>query len=596
MAIEGDKIIINEWTTGIGDSTTDGFGDMRGMDPFRKPGYLELSLELVNEADTPFSLPFTVNTGTDLLTVTGGVVSRGGNAYSGVYKTVIFTTSNTLPAPLTTNTIYYITSNGSLTPTVFNISTSYALAQAGTFVNITTTGTGTHTITTVNMDVPTYFRFDLNGNLYMQDKSARIWGRTSGLWYLIMGNTITGAGTDTGGISTQTGSGLAVWKNYLFAFRSTTIDVWNIADGTPSGWTNSWQSTGSNPIDHIPFVSKDGKLYFYADSVPGVRYYAGSIKQLTTFVPGTGATFTYNATALDVPDPITAISDFNTSKMIGCSGNHIYPWDGSSVSFDSPITLLEPSVLFLRDINNILYISTGTKANIYRSYGTTVDKFIDVSDEYLETLQFGATVINLSFNSNELLFYISGNNQSVSGIYASDINTKAYHMKYQLSQGYTGITINSNAIFTLPFAGNNDIIFAGYQVGGVTFIDTNNYFNTGPSTVTRYRAFAVSPLYEVGTFETPRTFQKIQMILANPLSAGQGVRVSSRTNLSASFTNFTTFDSLTIGTSTLVAESPVNVENAQFIQFKVEMQSSNSAPSPSGSMFGTPTLKSLIIY
>lgn len=613
MAIEGDKIIINEWVSGIGASSAQGFGDMRSFDPFRKPGYLELSLELVNEADTPFSLNFTANATTDLLTVTGGTISRVGGSGTGVLKAVKFISTGTLPAGLSTNTIYFITDNGSATSTVFNVSTTLALAQANSFVNITDTGTGTHTITTVNMDKPVYFRVDSSATLYMQDASARIWFRTTtGFWYLLMGNTITGAGADTGGTPAagSSGKGLAIWKNYLFAFRDTTIDVWNIANATPSGWSNSWKSTnsgasgGGNSVDHFPFVSKDGKLYFYADYVLGVKYYIGSLKQETTFAPGTPATYTYNATALDIPDVVTSLSDFNSSIMIGSGTNHIYPWDGSSSSYDDPISLLEPNVLYLKDFNNVLYISTGTKANIYRTYGTTVEKFLDISDEFLQTLQYGATVTNLSFNSNELLFFIlgsdSGTTQSISGIYAADLATKAYHLKYELSQGFsaTSNNINPNAIYTLPQSGNNDIIFAGYIVSGITYIDTNKYFSYGPSTSTRYRSYLYTPLYEVGTFEEPRTFQKMQIILAQPLSVGQGVRVSSRTNLSAAFSNLVTFDSSTIGTSTLAAENPVNVETAQFIQFKIEMQSGSSAPNPltSAAVYTTPILKSVTIY
>jgi len=57
---------------------------------------------------------------------------------------VRLTTTTTLPAPLATATDYYVIR---VSDTTFKLATTYANAVAGTAINITTTGTGTHTIT-----------------------------------------------------------------------------------------------------------------------------------------------------------------------------------------------------------------------------------------------------------------------------------------------------------------------------------------------------------------------------------------------------------------------------------------------------------------
>jgi hypothetical protein len=54
-----------------------------------------------------------------------------------------FTTTTTLPAPLATATDYYVIK---VTDSTFKVATSYANAIAGTAINITDAGTGTHTI------------------------------------------------------------------------------------------------------------------------------------------------------------------------------------------------------------------------------------------------------------------------------------------------------------------------------------------------------------------------------------------------------------------------------------------------------------------
>jgi hypothetical protein len=57
---------------------------------------------------------------------------------------VRLTTTTTLPAPLATATDYYVVR---VTDSTFKLSTTYANAIAGTVINITDAGTGTHTIT-----------------------------------------------------------------------------------------------------------------------------------------------------------------------------------------------------------------------------------------------------------------------------------------------------------------------------------------------------------------------------------------------------------------------------------------------------------------
>lgn len=82
------------------------------------------------------STTFTVNAGTDLLTYAGYDIPT--------FSRVRLTTTTTLPAGLSLATDYYTIRASATTCT---LATSLANAVAGTFVDITDTGTGTHTIT-----------------------------------------------------------------------------------------------------------------------------------------------------------------------------------------------------------------------------------------------------------------------------------------------------------------------------------------------------------------------------------------------------------------------------------------------------------------
>jgi hypothetical protein len=79
--------------------------------------------------------PGGVDTTTDILTTSADVPN---------FSRVLVSTSGTLPAPLAPNTFYWTIR---LTATTSRIATSYANAVAGTYIDLTTTGTGTQTLT-----------------------------------------------------------------------------------------------------------------------------------------------------------------------------------------------------------------------------------------------------------------------------------------------------------------------------------------------------------------------------------------------------------------------------------------------------------------
>lgn len=82
------------------------------------------------------ALTFTAVAATDLMTV-----SSTANYPTGTPVQVTSTT--TLPAPLVTNTVYYVIN---ISGTTLKLATTAALASAGTAIDITSTGTGTHTM------------------------------------------------------------------------------------------------------------------------------------------------------------------------------------------------------------------------------------------------------------------------------------------------------------------------------------------------------------------------------------------------------------------------------------------------------------------
>lgn len=87
-----------------------------------------------------FGDTFTADAGTDIITMTS-TANIPSNIFTGTR--VRLTTTTTLPAGLSLATDYYIIR---VTDSTFKLATSYANAIAGTAINITDAGTGTHTM------------------------------------------------------------------------------------------------------------------------------------------------------------------------------------------------------------------------------------------------------------------------------------------------------------------------------------------------------------------------------------------------------------------------------------------------------------------
>lgn len=101
---------------------------------------------------------------TDIITATDNtILTNTGTA-------VVFTTSDTLPAGLSTKTTFYMIYQ---TSTTFKVATSLANAFAGTAVDITDTGTGTHTVSVTTASQPLPYDVDLVESVFVTVNSTR---------------------------------------------------------------------------------------------------------------------------------------------------------------------------------------------------------------------------------------------------------------------------------------------------------------------------------------------------------------------------------------------------------------------------------------
>lgn len=585
----GKEVLLN----GIGPSSVFGIKQVQNMDIFNIDGVARANFEIFATLPPAVTTTFTADAGTDILTVASTfrwtMMTTTVNAFA---RAVTVSSTGTLPTGLTAGTIYFIID---VTFTTIKLATTAALAEVGTAIDITTNGTGTLTITSVDpARFNHYAAWQASGAVetYAQDANGRLWYYNTGLgWNLIVGNTLTSA----------TGQGLAIWKNYLFAFRTSAVDVYGPLTNSfaTRTWSNSWaggtslSGTGIQRTDHITFVSQNGRLYFANQSSGGVIPYVGSLQENVgfTFDPATAGTYTWNSSALDLPDYefINDFEELNGKLQTATVVNKIYPWDKVSDSFDAPIVTSEPNVKCLKVLNNTMYYGCGYRGNVYRTYGTTSEIVLDFSDDLSNYPQTTAQCLDLEIYQGNILAAITG---ATAGVYMIDVNNSN---RYSIFNTLTNSSAYPETIFTGFNSTASSYIpyqyFVSWYISGQSTVgvDANVFRGYGPYRATSDKPYIITELIRIGDdSNNPRKLETIEVFLRKAITSGHSVKVQFRFSESETFANGSEFTYINMTDGDYLAGwDKVDMKKARWVQMKIII----SIPSPSNgtfSQFNTP--------
>ena len=540
-------LIINQWSTGTASSPHVGFGLMRNVEIDDNTGAVMVAEAPTTQMHVSTTGVFTADSSTDICTFTVAETPITGTP-------VTLTTTDTLPAGLSTGTVYFIIK---LTTSTFQLATTIANADAGTQINITDNGTGTHTATTVDMGEMKHSARDTRtNNFFVVDDNGRVWyGTANSTFRLLHGNTLTNA----------SGNGLAIIRasdnssTWLIVFRNNTTDVVDVFGQTeredPS-WTNGWQSLNSAAGDdnsHHAIRAQDGIVYFCDDR------YVGSILEIAgqIFDPSNGSTYTFNNQALDLPRDEEAeyIEELNDDILIGGRfTNLIYPWDRVSDSFNLPIIVPERSIYKMKNIGGLVYIMAGIRGNIYITEGSYVTKLLElpysVTNATDAVQQIIVTWGGVGVKNGNLLVGVKAEVTSAnSGVYRIWPDGR-FVIDNQPSTGASNATVIDGI--------SDDYIF-GYDGG----LDAHSF--------DRYSALEgviQSPLYRVSTKTEKGTYSVLEVVTAKPTSAGN-IRIGWRPDLTASFTTLATFTA--DGTNSTFKKDDIGLIDLENIQVQVEI-------------------------
>lgn len=115
-------------------------------------------------------------------------------------------------------------------------------------LNTSATGIGIPTYWTRDPKTNTFYLIDSNGVVWQSANATTAWTQ------------LTGNSGHLGG-----GQGIAVYKGYLFVFRDSAIDYYNISG---MGWTFNWQTGLQSGVNHMALWGQDDILYFCNGAPP----------------------------------------------------------------------------------------------------------------------------------------------------------------------------------------------------------------------------------------------------------------------------------------------------------------------------------------
>lgn len=580
-----DAIVFDGFQNGIADNPYDGISDMRNVNIISIPG--EASVNFATEVNSPHSYTdisvTSASASDDTITFSSCPNLKTGNA---IYFTVANFSGEIVTGTANAGTWYWIEVIDDTTAKLYN-----APLRSGTsLINIAATGTGTFSV--VSMGLPKHFTYDTQyGFTYMVDSNGRVWCNADVTNQIVGEFNFAGNKVPT---ARKNGNGIVYYEasdktGFIFVFHDSSIDYvnslftawswvyqWNPSAGTvgtynanPTAVLNTAAGTHNS---HEAILAPDNRVYYCDSNWISEFYQTDTSTGGDPFDPTDTGTYTFDTRPLlPFNDIAQCLTQLGPNLMVGGKNNVIYPWDKVSTNFNGlPILLAESNIQKMVTVNTNTYAFVGNRGRIYITNGSQAVLWKKIPDHISGTVEPYFTWGGATSQKNQIYFsfYASSNQGGVlseyGGIWAVDVDTEALRLTNKLSYGtYAGYASALIPNFSSNPAGTG--LFAGWYDGVSAYgIDT-----TVSGTYTNSEAEIQSELIPIGTFYRPKTFKTIEYKLTAPMVTGESVSLYYRKLFSDSWTLIKTFTDV----GEISGNSPVNFENAQWIQLKVVLNS-----------------------
>lgn len=546
VKIEKDNSISISGFEGIGQSEFSDFTDALGVN-LNNPGILSVGNKFNELIRTKSAVNFEIaSAGDDYFTLAEDDLSLH-------FSAVKLSTTGTLPTGLNTTDIYYlhdINNNGKN----FRFCVDLKDVGTSTYIDLTDTGTGTHSFTVITPKEIKGYTIDKYSNLYLLDGAQQVWYSASSSDYekflLLEGNTSNG-----------NGNGIIYYAGYILVFGNSTIDALKEISNLGSGF--SWKNKITNGISGVtinssavyprkgacPFYSQfDNAVYFSnGTSIFNTsRVRVGLIEENVgkTFDPADTTTFSVVPDAIELSNYdgkgyVQSINEFGESLILGTQSNNVYFWDRKSILPYSVINMPEQNTSKILVKSDSIFAFNGYTGKIYPisegSYGSPISIPEHLFDKkYTKDIGYAVSLfidfVDAELSVDEILFSI-------------EVSGKCYLMSYNT---VTGNIIKKNISSlgeTLTTGGipgriykiiltdrtmtkrNNIILSTKKEASTDIWILESIYDGNYLQVLDDNSAYITTGLIGVGETYAKKTFKELQVSFTRALTTGQGIDI-----------------------------------------------------------------------
>ena len=602
-----NSISINGFSEGIGQSVLSDFSDMMGVN-IDLPGVLGASSKFTSILETAIGVTFSIaSAGQDYFTL--------GTADLTLHKQpVILTTTGTLPTGLTAGTVYYLWDvNGDGITFRF----SELLRQVGSaYIDLSGTGTGTHTFTKQTPKSVRDYTFDANLNLYLLDSDQKVWFSQSSTsyqkFYLLAGNTSSG-----------NGNAIIYYAGYILVFGNAKIDALLAINATTDTltWTPDFTAAISSTSVYpdkgaVPFYSQyDNAIYFnngtstFNSAVARVGLFEEVIDK--TFSPGDATTFSMVPDAVEISNDyglgiVTSINEAGENLVLGTRGKNIYFWDRKSILPFSVVDMPENNTTAIISKGGSIIAFNGISGKVYQISTQSYIPLFSIPEQlfdkkYTQDAGYNGLVrieyVDVVSVFNEILFSVQVNGNVY--VMSYNVDSKSLIKKYISSLGEDLTTASTpGRIYkiipldkTLGYTRTVLLSTKKEASPDVWAIESLEY----GSTSTKYHkiydndtAYVATGLISVGEVYNKKTFKELQVSFLRNLTTGQGVKIYYRRDDNSAWTLMKTIDFTTYGAIKDIKET-ASITDVIDLQIKIIINGYNQTSSVGNS----PLLKSV---
>lgn len=312
-----------------------------------------------------------------------------------------------------------------------------------------------------------------------------------------------------------------------------------------------------------------------------------------TFHPDQPTLYAYVPQAVVVPffESAQSLAELGTNVMIGTASNALYSWDQIAPTPSAIIFLPENDTVNMIIVNNMLYVFSGHKGNIYITNGSSASPVITVPDycagisgapkSYIEPyFSWGGAAYIRGRVYFSILDQTSAKAGNCGGIW-SFIPTQNFFvgqddgMSLRLENQNSYGTYNGVAQIIIS-SGNQDAIAPQYWSAWYSSITSPVYGIDFTGTVPVTTATFETDLIETGTFLTKQTFKQFEYKVSSPLVSGESVSLYYRRN-STEF--YRLLSNEVVNNNELSGYFNANFQRTQWIQLKAILTSTGDSTS-----------------